>query len=334
MSGKSKILIIGATGYIGKFIVEASAKSGHPTFALVRESTLSNPAKSKIIESFKNYGITFIHGDLYDHGSLVKAIKQVDVVISTVGHGQLADQVKIIAAIKEAGNVKRFFPSEFGNDVDRVHAVEPAKTAFGIKAQIRRAIEAEGIPYTYVSSNFFSGYFLPSLSQPGATAPPRDKVVILGDGNPKAIYNKEDDIATYTIKAVDDPRTLNKILYIRPAGNIYSFNELVSLWEKKIGKTLERTYVPEEQVLKNIQGILVRHDENLVIDKFYVVLILFFVVAEAPVPLNVILSIGHSVYVKGDHTNFEIEPSFGVEASELYPDVKYTTVDEFLNQFV
>ena len=80
---------------------------------------------------------------------------------------------------------QRFFPSEFGNDVDRVHAVGPAKTAFEIKAQIRRTIEAEGIPYTYVSSNFFAGFFLPTLSQPGATAPPRDKVIILGDGNPK-----------------------------------------------------------------------------------------------------------------------------------------------------
>ena len=56
--------------------------------------------------------------------------------------------------------------------------------------------------------------------------------------------------------------------------------------------------------------------------------------AEASVPLNVILSISHSVFIKGDHTNFEIEPSFGVEATELYPDVKYTTVDEYLNQFV
>lgn len=36
----------------------------------------------------------------------MKAIKQVDVVISTVGHMQLGDQGKIIAAIKEAGNVK------------------------------------------------------------------------------------------------------------------------------------------------------------------------------------------------------------------------------------
>ncbi|XP_034681729.1 phenylcoumaran benzylic ether reductase Pyrc5-like isoform X2 [Vitis riparia] len=308
MSEKSKILIIGATGYIGKFIVAASAKSGHPTFALVRESAVSNPSKSEIIESFKTSGVALVYGDLYDHESLVKAIKQVDVVISTVGRAQLSDQVKIIAAIKEAGNVKRFFPSEFGNDVDRVHAVEPAKTAFEIKAQIRRTIEAEGIPYTYLSSNTFAGFFLPTFSQPGATAPPRDKVIILGDGNPKAVFNKEDDIGTYTIKAADDPRTLSKILYIRPPQNTYSFNEIVSLWEKKIGKTLEKIYVPEEQVLKNIQ--------------------------EASVPLNVMLAISHSVFIKGDHTNFEIKPSFGVEASELYPDVKYTTVDEYLNQFV
>ncbi|OVA07058.1 NmrA-like [Macleaya cordata] len=296
------------TGYIGKFIVEASVKSGNSTFLLVRESTVADPVKGKLIESFKNSGATLLYGDLYDHESLVKAIKQVDVVISAVGHGQIADQVKIISAIKEAGNVKRFFPSEFGNDVDRSRAVEPAKSAFEGKAKIRRAVEAAGIPYTYVSSNFFAGYFLPNLSQPGATAPPRDKVIILGDGNAKAVFNKEDDIGTYTIKAVNDPRTLNKILYIKPPANTLSFNDLVSLWEKKIGKTLEKVYLPEEQVLKNIQ--------------------------EAPLPINVVLSITHSVYVLGDQTYFEIEPSFGVEASELYPDVKYTTVDEYLDQFV
>ena len=36
----------------------------------------------------------------------MKAIKEVDVVLSAVGFMQLADQVKIISAIKEAGNVK------------------------------------------------------------------------------------------------------------------------------------------------------------------------------------------------------------------------------------
>lgn len=247
-------------------------------------------------------------GDIYDHESLVAAIKSADVVISAVGYAQLQDQTRIISAIKEAGNVKRFVPSEFGNDVDHVNAVEPAKSLFAGKAGIRRAIEAEGIPYTYVSSNFFAGYFLPNIGQSGVTGLPTDKVQILGDGNVKGIFAVEDDVGTYTIKAVDDPRTLNKTLYLRPPSNTLSHNELVSLWEKKVGKTFERVYIPEDEVLKKIQ--------------------------ESPPPLNVVLSLGHSVWVKGDHTNFEIDPSFGVEATELYPEVKYTTVDEYLNRFL
>ena len=308
MAEKSKVLIIGGTGYLGKFIVEASAKEGHPTFVFVRESTVSDPVKGKLVDNFKNLGVHLLLGDMYDHESLVKAIKQVDVVISVVGQMQLSDQVKIIAAIKEAGNVKRFFPSEFGMDVDKNNAVEPAKSTFAIKAQIRHAVEAEGIPYTYVPANCFAGYFLPTLSQPGATSPPRDKVVILGDGNPEAVFNHEADIGTYTIKAVDDPRTANKTLFIKPPKNTYSFNELIALWEKLIGKALEKTYVPEDQLLKQIQ--------------------------ESPIPINIMLAISHSIFVNGDCTNFEIDPSFGYEASELYPQVKYTTVEEGLSHFV
>ena len=65
--------------------------------------------------------------------------------------------------------------------------------------------------------------------------------------------------------------------------------------------------------------------------KFFCPYVKLFV--ESP-PINVLLSISHCALVKGDQTSFEIEPSFGVEASALYPDVKYTTVDEYLSQFV
>lgn len=68
---------------------------------------------------------------------------------------------------------------------------------------------------------------------------------------------------------MDDPRTLNKILYLRPAQNIYSFNELVALWEKKIGKTLEKVYVPEEKLLKDIEGLLNIDVQNLNLDLWY-----------------------------------------------------------------
>jgi len=69
--------------------------------------------------------------------------------------------------------------------VDHHNAVEPVSSFFEKKVKIRRAIEAEGIPYTYISSNSFAGHFLPNLLQQNVTAPPRDEVVILGDGNIK-----------------------------------------------------------------------------------------------------------------------------------------------------
>ncbi|RZB86706.1 Isoflavone reductase-like A622, partial [Glycine soja] len=94
MAAKSKILVLGGTSYIGKFIVMASVEAGHPTFALVRESTLSHPEKSKLIQSFKSFGVTLLY-----------AIKQVDVLIFMLGGQQIDDQVNVIA-IKEAGNIK------------------------------------------------------------------------------------------------------------------------------------------------------------------------------------------------------------------------------------
>ncbi|KAG5614281.1 hypothetical protein H5410_014105 [Solanum commersonii] len=310
MEEKSKILIIGGTGYIGKYLVKESVKCGYSTFILVRESTLANPEKSKLIDTFKSIGVTLIYGDLSNQESLIKAIKQVDVVISTVGGGQFADQENIINAIKEAGNIKRFLPSEFGFDVDHVDAVEPAASHFALKAKIRGMIRSQGmIPYTFVISNWFADFFLPNFGDLQAKTPPKDKVVIFGDGNTKAIYVKEEDIATYTIKAVDDPRTLNTTLHIRPPANILSFNEIVSLWEKKIGKTLDKLYLPEENILHMIQE-------------------------EPDLPSRVNLAICHSVFVKGDATNFEVDPSIGVEATELYPEVKYTTVNDYYNKFV
>ncbi|KAE8685398.1 hypothetical protein F3Y22_tig00111098pilonHSYRG00056 [Hibiscus syriacus] len=54
---------------------------------------------------------------------------------------------------------------------------------------------------------------------------------------------------------------------------------------------------------------------------------------ESPVPRNFILSFSHPMFVKGKATNFNIEACSGL-VSELYPEVKYTTVDEYPDQFV
>ena len=69
-----------------------------------------------------------------------------------------------------------------------------------------------------------------------------------------AIYVDEDDIATYTVKTIDDPRTLNKTLYLRPPENIVSQREVVKMWEKLIGKELEKTSISAEEFLAQMKG--------------------------------------------------------------------------------
>lgn len=66
---------------------------------------------------------------------------------------------------------------------------------------------------------------------------------------------KEKDVAAFTISTVDDPRTLNKVLYLRPPGNTISMNELIDIWEDKIGTKLERIYVTKEELLKKIHHL-------------------------------------------------------------------------------
>ena len=84
--------------------------------------------------------------------------------------------------------------------------------------------------------------------------------------NVAAIYVDEDDIAMYTIKTIDDPRTLNKTVYLRPSKNILSQREVVEIWEKLIGKELQKPSIPKEQFLASLKGMI---DACLIFKTFY-----------------------------------------------------------------
>ncbi|KAM7254247.1 hypothetical protein ACFE04_031929 [Oxalis oulophora] len=291
---KSKVLIIGGTGYLGKRLVKASLRLGHETYVLHRAEIGVDIEKVEKLLSFKKKGAHLVCGSFDDHQSLVNAVKSVDVVICAISgvhirSHQILLQLKLVDAIKEAGNVKRFLPSEFGTDPARMEdAMEPGRITFDDKMVVRRAIEEAKIPFTYVSANCFAGYFLGGLCQPGLIIPPTDRVFLHGDGNQKAIYVDEDDIAMYTLKTIDDPRTLNKTLYIRPPKNILSQREVVETWENLIGKELDKVSISKQDFLANMKGCL---------------------------------------------ANFEIGEG-GEEASKLYPKVHYISVDEYLKRYL
>ncbi|RVX04867.1 Bifunctional pinoresinol-lariciresinol reductase 2 [Vitis vinifera] len=283
---KSKVLIIGGTGYLGRRLVKASLAQAHETYVLQRPDMGVDIEKVQMLLSFKEQGARLVLGSFNDHQSLVDAVKLVDVVICAISgvhirSHQILLQLKLVDAIKEAGNIKRFLPSEFGTDPARMeNAMEPGRVTFDDKMVVRKAIQDAGIPFTYVSANCFAGYFLGGLCQPGSILPSRDHVVLLGDGNQKAIYVDEDDIAMYTIKTIDDPRTLNKTLYLRPPQNILSQREVVEVWEKLIGKQLHKSSISKEEFLATM-----KRDE-----------------AE--------------------------------EASQLYPEINYTTVHEYMKRYL
>ncbi|TVU28161.1 hypothetical protein EJB05_19670, partial [Eragrostis curvula] len=304
-AARSRVLVVGATGRLGGCLARASLAAGHPTFALVRPHHLARP-DSPVREALIAAGATLLQGSLEDYPSLLEAVQQVDVVVCAVPTKQGLEQKTLIRAIKEAGCVKKFIPAEFGLDPTKVQIGNMDYGFYEKKIEIRRLIESEGIPHTYICCNFFMRYLLPSLVQPGLNAPPRDEIRIFGEGNTKGVFVEEDDVAKFAICTIDDPRTLNKTLHLRPPGNVCSMNELVDLWETKIKKHLKRIYITEEQLLKEI------HD--------------------APFPLKMDLIFIYSAFVKGDHTYFEIDSS--TEGTQLYPHVNYTTVAEYLETLV
>lgn len=108
---KSKVLIIGGTGYLGKRLVKASLAEGHETYVLHRPEIGVDIEKVQMLLSFKEQGAHLVSGSLADHQSLVNAVKLVDVVICAISgvhirSHQILLQLKLVDAIKEAGTVK------------------------------------------------------------------------------------------------------------------------------------------------------------------------------------------------------------------------------------
>ncbi|KAF3445388.1 hypothetical protein FNV43_RR10564 [Rhamnella rubrinervis] len=304
-AGKFRILIFGGTGYIGKHMVKASILLGHPTYVYSRPRTpQTSPSKLDLLHDFQSMGVTLVHGELEEKEKLVGLIGQVDVVISALAFPQVIDQLKIIDAIKVAGNIKRFLPSDFGCEEDRVNPLPPFQQFLEEKQKIRRATEEAGIPYTFVSANAFASYFVNYLLHPHET---QDRIHVYGSGHANVVLNYEEDIGMYTIKVANDPRTHNRIVTYRPLKNIVSQLELISLWEKKTGRSFKRVHIPEEEIIKLSETL--------------------------SYPQNVQISILHSLFVKGDLMNFEVGEDI-LEASMLYPDFKYTSIDQLLDIFL
>ncbi|KAF7054573.1 hypothetical protein CFC21_062233 [Triticum aestivum] len=304
-------LIVGATGYIGRFVAEACLDSGRRTFILVRPGNAC-PARAASVDALLRKGALVVEGrvDGKDGGRSVETALRahgVEVVISVMGGANILDQLGLIKAIQAAGTVKRFLPSEFGHDVDRARPVGGGVGFYEEKRRVRRAAEAAGVPYTYICCNSIAGWPYFDNMHPSEVRPPLDRFQIYGDGTVRAFFVAGTDIGKFTVKAAYDARSINKVVHFRPACNLLSTNEMACLWESKIGRTLPRVTLSKEDLLA--------------------------MAAEDVIPESIVASLTHDIFINGCQTNFGIDGSRDVEVSSLYPDIPFRTIDECFDDY-
>ncbi|GMJ06590.1 hypothetical protein like AT1G75290 [Hibiscus trionum] len=308
-SGTGETLVIGSSGFIGRFITEACLESGRPTYVLVRSSSNPTSTKATTIKFLQDKGAVIIYGSITDQEFMEKVLRdyKIEVVISAVGGESILDQFTLVEAIKNVDTVKRFVPSEFGHDIDRAEPVEPGLTMYDRKRKVRREIEKCGIPYSYICCNSIAAWPYHDNTHPADVLPPLDRFQIYGDGTVQAYFVAGSDIGKFTVMSINDVRTLNKTVHFHPPSNLLNMNEMASLWEMKIGVMLPRVTISEKDLLNRAQ--------------------------EMRIPQSVVAAITHDIFINGCQINFSLDKPTDVEVCSLYPDATFRTIAECFDDF-
>ena len=299
----ARILVVGATGHLGRELVKACSQQGHEPHALVRPATRKDPEKMHLLQAA---GATLHEGDLTDYDSLLRACRSADIVISAVGGMQIGDEGALVKAVKEAG-VQRFVPSDFG--LDPAAAGPGSCVLFDAKAAVQASVKAAGIPYTFIHSNAFFTYWafsLGDLTRLGGKLPP-EEVSVYGDGNVVGALTSVPDVAKVTVRAVNDPRVLNK--EIRITANTITQNFLIALWQTTSGRTVKRTSVPAAELETIIAGSTAPDQGTMLVAS----------------------QLHRSLWIRGDSVK---RVPTSLEATEVYPDMAFQTIEQGLAQLV
>lgn len=237
---KQKVLVAGASGYLGRYVVKEFAERGYAVRALVRnpeklasEGPNLEPAVSSLIDEV-------VRGDATERESLKDACKGVDIVFSCMGLTKPQDGVTS-EEIDHLGNralledalshgVKKFiyisvFNAQKMMDVDVVKAHE----------HFVRDLQSAPIPGTVIRpTGFFSdmGMFLASARS--------GHMFMLGDGRNHVNPIHGADLAKVCVDAVDSSE--KEISVGGPA--TYSFNETVDMAFEAVGKNPWITHIP------------------------------------------------------------------------------------------
>lgn len=244
MANKTEnILIFGATGLIGEHITNPIVDS-RADFGRIAIFTSYNTLLSKAdeIDALKAKGVEILSGDITSAGDVEEAFKGFDTVVSCVGRPVIHTQLQLIELMDKHPDVKRFFPSEYGTDIeyDSTSAQEkPHQQKLKVRAALKKV---KNLEYTYVVTGPYGdadgGLYLSALptdiESRGTFDVKRKRAVLIGDGEGKISLTTMRDVGKLVLAAIKHPEaTKNKALKV----NSFTATpkEIVAEFEKQTG---------------------------------------------------------------------------------------------------
>lgn len=227
-----KILLAGATGYLGRYIAAELQDRNYPTKIVVRN-------KNKILVN-KEYTETIV-AEVTDPAQLSGKMNDVEVVISTVGITRQKDgltymdvdyqaNLNLLKEAEKAGVRKFIYVSAL--NADKLTHLKGCKA----KELFVQALKGSGLDYCIIRPNgFFSDMaeFL-KMAQKG-------KVELFGDGEYKMNPIHGEDLAELCVNAID-----TEVKTIEVGGpEVLTHNEIAELAFHTLGKKVKISYMPD-----------------------------------------------------------------------------------------
>ncbi len=223
------ILLTGATGFLGGYVLEELVKRGYEVTCFVR--------KTSNLEKIKQFNVPYIFGELDDFKSICKALKDKEALINIASLG-FGHAPNIINACQEM-NIKRAI---FISTTGIFTKLNPDSK--GIRLEAERLIKESDLDYTIIRPTMIYGT-------------PKDRnmwrlvkylnrlpvLPILGNGKylQQPVYVK--DLAWAVVSAYETNLTIKKAYNISGLEAL-TYNEVVDITGKELGKKVLKIHVP------------------------------------------------------------------------------------------
>ncbi|KAF2629979.1 NAD(P)-binding protein [Macroventuria anomochaeta] len=246
-----RVLIFGATGVIGKFIIEeiVNARSAFDKIGLF---TSPETAKNKRdeINGWEEKGVDINVGDVNSEEDVKKAYEGYDTIISALGRNAILTQIPLLKLAEASSSIKFFYPSEYGTDIE-YNPSSANEKPHQLKLQVRKFIreKVKELRITYLVTGPYSDLFFAPNKDPriGSFNVKGEEATLLGTGEEKVSFTTMKDVGRLLVAALKTPTDSSERI-LKVNSFTATGKEALAEFEKQIGAKWEVSYTPLEEL--------------------------------------------------------------------------------------